>query len=641
MTDQIDPNLITDSTGRDALVVEVIDSSPLGAIYTDGEFRTIHTSSQAVKLLGLDVSSGLLPQLIRNSRAMRPDVFTSFLKSLDQDSGPVTTHQLVESEAGEPRCVKIDVVRTRQPEARWLFWLDDVTARSHLQQYELLAELGSGRLGRDLSTQRLADRLVDSAVDVLGADIAVLTLRERDTLRPVATRGLLLEDGFSVDVPSRPYLAKAVESQRPVVSDGSEWDAADQEMTGSHYIVPLVASGEVLGTLHLSVLEERLSPNTIGFSRALDIAFLEVLSVYAGAALANMRLFEEVRAERLRLRTVVDYMPDGVILFTGRGDVLSVNGAAEEVSGRPWHNMNTDSRPYRLLSEDGVSLRRFDWPFFRPQRDGKAILGEIVQLDFGDHRKIVSVNCIPVPPVSEDAIPTYVGTMRDVTQERAQAAEQHDFLQVVSHELRGPLTPLTGFLQMVRKQAESGAGVDAELLARAEQQVARLVRLIDRVLDLSRLERVVDLEIETVDLRDIVRNTALLWANHPSEVSIELDCPDRPVWVMGDVDRLEQIMTNLLSNAVQHSPACSTVTVSVDETDEPRITVRDCGEGVPPEDLPHIFERFFSGRRKRGGMGIGLYITRHLVQAHGGTIRVRSRVDAGTTFEVKLPALPH
>lgn len=643
MTDQYEATPIPAALQHDAIAAGVIDSAPLGGILADDNLQIIHMSPRVTQLLGGESRSRTtLRELLLHSRVLRPEIVALEVERTLTRDNVTRVHCLVEAESGEPRCVAIDVMACQRGDPRHIIWFQDVTASSQLQQFQLLAEIGRGRLGREFSTPRLAEQLVDAMLRILGVDIAVLMLGGQDGLRPIATRGLLLEDGFVLQPRDRPYVAKALQTGRPVVSDGSEWDASDQEMTGTHYIVPLLASGAPIGTLHIAVLEDRgSSSHGIGFSHTLDMAFLDALSAYAGSAIASTRLFEEVREERLKLKTVVDFIPEGVILFTGRGDVLAANETAREIAEREWVNINTDRRAYRMLDEHGQVLRRVDWPLFRLQHNGMPILGDVVQLDFGSRQKVISVSILPVPSVSNDAIPTYVATFRDITDERARRAEREGFLEIVSHELRSPLTPLTGFLQMVRKQVESGEEVDADLVQRAEHQVGRLARLIDRVLDLSRLERKLELCLETVDLREIVTETASLWNANPAGVRIDVVCEDGPVIVHGDADRLQQVLTNLIDNAVKHSPQGEAVEIRVNGGASARLTVRDRGAGISEEDLPRIFDRFFSGSHQRGGIGIGLYITKQFVEAHQGRITAHSEPGEGTTFEVTLPSLSH
>ncbi len=643
MTDSHQHTPLPQALERDALIANVIDASPLGGVLTDDTFEVIHASAEAIRILGLRDTNGHLPRLVRQgSQVARPDLFESFVGRLGADGAETRSHHIVEAGSDEPRCIAVEAARCQHTDRRWIFWIEDITEKSHLPQFQLLAEIGRSK-GADVSTQRLAERLVDALVRILGVDIAVITLADRDGLRPVATRGLLLEDGYVLHARDRPSLAQALQTKRPVVGDGSEWDAAEQEMTGTHYIVPLVASGVVLGTLHVGVLDEE-SPmsRAMGFSAVLDLAFFDALSGYAGAAIANARLFEEVREERLKLKTVVDFIPEGVILYTAAGDVLAFNDTARAIAERNWINLNTDSRPYRLLDAKGNLIRRVDWPFFRLSRDGVPILGEEIVMDFGAHKKVLSINVVPVPSVSDESIPTYVGTLRDITLERERQTEREGFLQVVSHEMRSPLTPLTGFLQMVRKQVESGEAVDAELIRRAELQVQRLARLVDRVLDLSRLERAVELSTQTLDLRDVARSAGAIWQSDPRGVAIDVVVSSDPVLVDGDADRLDQVLTNLIDNAVKHSPRGATVEVEVHNSGgQASMLVRDRGRGVTPNEMPHIFDRFFSGSAGAPGMGIGLYITRQLVTAHGGEIRVTSQPDVCTTFEVVLPSVSH
>ena len=220
-----------------------------------------------------------------------------------------------------------------------------------------------------------------------------------------------------------------------------------------------------------------------------------------------------------------------------------------------------------------------------------------------------------------------------------------EFLAMVSHELRTPLNAMLGWVTLLNsgkldKDAQGRALEVIERNARAQAQ------LIDDLLDIARVvSGNLRLDLRPVDLAQVVEKA--LDAMHPSaeakSIAVTSDL-DRPVeMAAGDPDRLQQVVSNLLSNAVKFTPEGGSVEVWLKrEGATARITVRDSGRGISPAFLPHVFERFRQGEegpgRRQGGLGLGLAIARHLVERHGGTIRVESLgEDQGTTFTVSLP----
>ncbi len=217
-----------------------------------------------------------------------------------------------------------------------------------------------------------------------------------------------------------------------------------------------------------------------------------------------------------------------------------------------------------------------------------------------------------------------------------------EFLAMVSHELRTPLNAMLGWVSLL-----NSGKLDAEAQARALEVIERNARaqaqLIDDLLDIARVvSGNLRLDLRPVDLAQVVEKA--LDAMHPAaeakSIAVTADL-DRPLeMAAGDPDRLLQVVSNLLSNAVKFTPGGGAVEVGLKgDGTEARITVRDSGDGISAAFLPHVFERFRQGGvRSQGGLGLGLAIARHLVELHGGAIRVESPGEGrGTTFTVSLP----
>jgi signal transduction histidine kinase len=223
---------------------------------------------------------------------------------------------------------------------------------------------------------------------------------------------------------------------------------------------------------------------------------------------------------------------------------------------------------------------------------------------------------------------------------------QRDFLANVSHDLRTPLTSIQGFSQAIAE----GVTSDPESAQRAAQiihdEAARLHRMVESLLDLARIEAG-----EMNMLRSAITPSDLLHGIGESlsvkmqdkGLRFEQDIPPDLPRIAGDGDRLAQVFTNLLDNAVKHTPAGGTITLGAHTAQNGiAVTVQDTGEGIPADDLPRIFERFYQvdkSRRndQRSGMGLGLTIVRQIIEAHGGTIQVASQVGQGSLFTVWLP----
>ena len=230
------------------------------------------------------------------------------------------------------------------------------------------------------------------------------------------------------------------------------------------------------------------------------------------------------------------------------------------------------------------------------------------------------------------------------------------FMSVASHELKTPVTAMSGFLQValrrIRKRLDAGApepetwaaeqSAIADQLVIVQRQTTKLARLIDELLDVSRIQSGrVEFDHQRMDLghlaREVVERMQTTTTNHALQVTAIEDAE-----IVADRDHLEQVLNNLIANAVKYSPDGGTITITVgSEGDGAALSVSDTGIGIPEEELSSVFGLFYRSpdRRARdvGGMGLGLYISKEIVDRHGGRIWAESTVGKGTTFHVRLP----
>ncbi|MBT9586417.1 ATP-binding protein [bacterium] len=220
------------------------------------------------------------------------------------------------------------------------------------------------------------------------------------------------------------------------------------------------------------------------------------------------------------------------------------------------------------------------------------------------------------------------------------------FVSNVSHELRTPLTCIKGYAETLLEGALSEPDLALRWMKVIHEEAGRLERLIRDLLDLSMIEaHQVEMHFNEVDLGALCKHTAAVLTPHgkTTGVTIEVDMPDNsPLW-RADEDRLSQVITNLVDNAIKYSPANGVVTVKLTfNREQAEIEVVDRGTGIPEDELPRIFERFYrveKGSAARfGGRGLGLSIAMHIVEAHGGELKVDSKLHEGTRFRVSLPA---
>lgn len=234
---------------------------------------------------------------------------------------------------------------------------------------------------------------------------------------------------------------------------------------------------------------------------------------------------------------------------------------------------------------------------------------------------------------------------RDITAERRLNRMRADFVANVSHELQTPLTTIIGFSEALLEDPPADPDQGRRFLTLIHDEAERLSRLVDDLLALSRLEHhSLPVRQDVVDLGAIGAEVVLQLTPRAREAGLDLalEPAENPVTTRGDPDLLKEVVLNLVSNAIQYTPAGGQIRVRVRRVDGAvELAVADTGIGIPPADQPRIFERFYrvdkDRSRRSGGTGLGLAIVKHIVESHHGRVTVESEVGKGSTFTVRLP----
>jgi signal transduction histidine kinase len=303
---------------------------------------------------------------------------------------------------------------------------------------------------------------------------------------------------------------------------------------------------------------------------------------------------------------------------------------------------------------DGMRALELDWLVAVPILAGGRLQGVIATAGRAD-RPFESAIIRMAEAVADRAGPAlqnaqlWSDLQERMAREQAAQRIKDDFLSIVSHELRTPLTSIQGYSQLLEGRLSGGLDPESKEMAHIRvirSQVGRMRRLVDDLLDVSRIDRRGAVSIEPVDfdLTDEVRETAARVArehgDRPVEVRTSGSLP-----VRADRDRIAQVLANLLENAVKYSPDGGPIRVTADgRGGEVEVTVSDTGVGISPEHRENVFERFYqadgdTGRRRFGGLGLGLYISRAIIDAHGGRIWAAANTEAasGSVFGFRIP----
>lgn len=218
------------------------------------------------------------------------------------------------------------------------------------------------------------------------------------------------------------------------------------------------------------------------------------------------------------------------------------------------------------------------------------------------------------------------------------------FVSNVSHELKTPLTSIKGFIETLIEEEFKDKESSLKFLKIVRDETNRLTQLINDLLDLSMIEaKQVELRFEPVNIPELIENVivSLSPIAKKKEIAIKKTFPPNTPLITGDPNRLRQVMTNLIDNAIKYSPPKSPINIKISHNEfDLRVAIEDKGVGIPPKELERIFERFYRVEKDRlysGGRGLGLAIAQHIIEAHGGTISVKSRIGKGSSFTFTLP----
>ncbi|MCM3619417.1 cell wall metabolism sensor histidine kinase WalK [Sutcliffiella horikoshii] len=350
--------------------------------------------------------------------------------------------------------------------------------------------------------------------------------------------------------------------------------------------------------------------------------------------LQDMTKAQEMQQDRLR--TLIESMGSGLILIDGRGYVNLINRAYKET-----FDADSSEYLYRLYYEaiehkEVVSL--IEEIFMTEVNVRKQLL-----LPLKIERRHFEVYGAPIIGIN-DEWKGIVLVFHDISELKKLEQMRKDFVANVSHELKTPITSIKGFSETLLDGAMNDKDTLEYFLSIILKESDRLQSLIEDLLDLSKIEKQgFKLNPEYFEINGILEEIFVILKRKAKEKEIELllNRPPKDLFLFADASRVKQVFINLINNAIAYTPAGGEVKVNVEEVDgEIVIVVSDTGVGMEQEEIPRIFERFYrvdkARSRNSGGTGLGLAIVKHIVEAHHGSISVKSKLDNGTTFTVKL-----
>ena len=387
--------------------------------------------------------------------------------------------------------------------------------------------------------------------------------------------------------------------------------------------LPIITRLGPMGVAYLA------ASNTEDFGGDALRVFSLVVSQIA-AAVENARLFRQVEQERARLAAFLSSTTELIVVVDRAFRIVLANPAAREVfgAGQEW-----ESRPLEEVIHNETLLS-----LFRKARRSEALFGEVPLPD----GRTLQASLSPISS-SEDQIAGWVAAMQDVTYLKELDQMKTDFINAVSHDLRSPLSGILIATHLVSQTGEVNEQ-QREFLGTVEQRVAAMTELIDDLLDVARIEAGIDMDLEPCVIGPLIAQVVnqLEEQIRDKELRTEIKAAANLPPVMGNMRRLRQVLSNLISNAVKYTPEGGCITIGANaKYDEIVVSVQDTGIGIPLADQPHIFDKFYRVERPEmtgiKGTGLGLAITRSIVEKLNGRIWVQSETNVGSTFSFALP----
>jgi PAS domain S-box-containing protein len=513
-----------------------------------------------------------------------------------------------------------------------------------LQQREYLLRIARAMTSR-LSLREVLRLVIQHAVSLVDGEAGLIALRRSDNTFAVAAsygidRDLLRHFApLLTDIPPSAFDADPPWWALPWLQRRLTAIASFMELPlGDTVAVPLTFADELIGVILVfrGLKAAHFSP--------VDRQLLADFADIAAIAVRNAQLFQQVIEERQQLQTLVAHTEEGVAILDPEGTIQLFNRALSSMTG--WPSNEAVGRPatevLQLVDEAGEPVRTPATPLQAQPDNGRPrrVEGWLLRRD-GHRGPYVSVTVSPLYD-SSGRLFSVVVNFQDVTRFKEAEDLKSTFISVISHELKTPLALITGYAETLdRDDVRWDDETVRESLAIIKEESARLNRLIEDLLDAARIEAgALKLKMSYVRVDELARSVVETLRPLERDRLIALDFPTDLPAVFADPERIRQVLRNLVSNAIKYSPPDSLIRVGGRvQNGEVVLFVSDEGEGIPAEEQQRLFQRFTRGSagRHTPGAGLGLYLSKAIVEAHGGRIWVESTPGEGSTFYFSLP----
>lgn len=522
-----------------------------------------------------------------------------------------------------------------------------------VRQRDFLLEI-SRAMTAQLDLSEVLRLVLNASVVMLSGEVGVIALREMSgRYRIRATMGIENDRIEELNDQLEDLVADAVDGL-----DAAQINEKMRQMAVSLHpslkqsiALPLVMAGEPLGLLIVfRAYRGSATPD--------DIQILQSFADQAAIAVYNAQLYASIDQERRRLAAILQNSADGVMILDANLCILSFNHALERITG--WDAEDT----LGLHVTDVIQWKRRDtkaledyidegWPFKQVEQsngyDSKKSPSNVLYVEGDLHRKDgakLGVGITYAPLITRTGhIVNIIANVRDITNFRRAQEMQTMFVSMVSHELRTPITLIKGYAETLsRSDASWNPDIVRDGLGVISEESDRLNSLVDNLITASKLQtkRELDVNLDPTRLNEVAKRSVERFQNQTQQHKLKLNFPpDYPI-IEADEVRIRQVIDNLLSNAIKYSPDGGTIEVGGKYDDTSVVVyVKDNGIGMTETERERLFERFYRVdnmlSRKTEGTGLGLYLSRAIIEAHNGIIKVESTPGEGSVFYFTIP----
>jgi PAS domain S-box-containing protein len=503
-----------------------------------------------------------------------------------------------------------------------------------VRQRDYLLEIARA-LTQELDLDKLMTRILRISIEMLAGQAGIIALKEVAGWHVVAAYG--------IPAAFLSYLEPLLAEEKAAELNLDELNRMLKELTYTASMgllngvgIPLVTHGQVIGVIFIF----RSYPDIYSSN---DKLLLQTFADQAAIAVFNARLYGQVNYEKQRLDALLDSAADGILILKADRTIERCNIAFERQYGRPRAEIQSKDHSdivHWARHQEGLTLEEAEkngWPL--TSNAYLYVEGDLERPEASD----LPVGITYAPLLATDGtLRNIFVTIRDITKFRTAEEIKNTFVSIVSHELKTPVALIKGYVSTLRREdAKWDKNIIRDSLAIIEEEADHLASMIEDLLDASRLQAGgLSPNFSDISIPTLVNHLVERFQTQVGKRKIIVDFPEKFPVILADENRISQVISNLISNSIKYASDGEIRISGQIRTEQVIICVIDQGPGIDPDDIPHVFDRFYRSDkavRQTKGAGLGLYLAKAIVEAHGGRIWIDPHPSSGAHICFSLP----